>query len=380
MARPFTARMTPSSSPTADDPSQVGLYATSTDFFSVTSGGSTVTFKTMMMEAKIYLASTPPTFSLTFEELTGTAKTDPFTSLSALLDPDVESWIAEVMLRGSYWLNLYVGSSNVTVGQVLVAAHFLTQDADGNYNLSLTSLKDQTRAPDRAQLRLCRPARPLDTRCAAVGAARRRYLHRQRSTGDRRLRRALRSRSRDATATTTNGKAPQALTCRWVRGSPARPMPRVGWPESLARRPRPGSRCSCSDGTRNQASQLRAELRACQRRHQHQGQQRCAACQPGWLHHPGRRATRLPRVAGLGLRIRHADRQRRFPARAGLSEAQNGSGSENVVAKNLIASDGQTSNGGRRTPSTRPSRPRPVPSRGTRRYSPCMTRRASRPI
>lgn len=122
------------------DPSQVGLYVTTTEPFSVDG----VSFTALMVEAEIYLAAQAPGLKLTFENLTGTTAPSTYTTLQSLLDPTVDSWIGEVIVQGGYWLNLYIGGSATTVGEVLVAANFLTVDSSGQYHLSLAQLQGQT--------------------------------------------------------------------------------------------------------------------------------------------------------------------------------------------------------------------------------------------
>ena len=124
----------------ADHPSQLGLYATSSAGFQVGS----VSFSALNLDANIYLSGAPPTISLTFENLQGAGGLPgTYNSLQDLLNSTAAlEWIGEVIVQGSYWLNLYLGSSAVTVGEVLTQAQFLTQDEQGNYHLSLANLKD----------------------------------------------------------------------------------------------------------------------------------------------------------------------------------------------------------------------------------------------
>lgn len=119
-------------------PCQIGLNATAANGFQVDG----VTFDAMNLAAQIYLSSTLPTISLTFENLQGAGSApSTYTTLQSILDSTAaQEWIGEVIVQGSYWLNLYVGSSTVTVGQILVSANFLTTDNQGNYHLSLTNL------------------------------------------------------------------------------------------------------------------------------------------------------------------------------------------------------------------------------------------------
>lgn len=139
----------------ASDPCQIGLYLTASDKFQVNG----VSFTAMNVEAEIYLADKAPGFKLEFANLQGAAGAPgTYTSLSSLLDPNVEAWIGEVVVQGSAWLNMFVGygaqtgtgdvydnqTATNTVGDLLVAANFLTKDANGDYHLSLQNLHGQT--------------------------------------------------------------------------------------------------------------------------------------------------------------------------------------------------------------------------------------------
>jgi hypothetical protein len=133
----------------ASNPVQIGLYITTSDTFSVDG----VTFTALKIDAGIYFSDTPPTFAITFENVAGAGSTTTgctttdgvttcsYTSLSSLLSLPVSGWLGEVFVQGSSWLNLYVGDSTSTIGDLLVAANFLTKDTEGNYNLSLANLQ-----------------------------------------------------------------------------------------------------------------------------------------------------------------------------------------------------------------------------------------------
>lgn len=132
-------------------PCQVGLRATTSDNSKFTADG--VTFTAMDVTAAIYLnpaayegttSTSKPFLTLEFENLTGTTKPNTYHTLSALLDPVVDTWLAAVVLTGSAWLNEYIGQSVITVGDVLVAVGFLTCDDNGNYSLNLKSLEGQS--------------------------------------------------------------------------------------------------------------------------------------------------------------------------------------------------------------------------------------------
>lgn len=137
-----------------DNPIQIGLYATSSDKFQI----GDVTFTALEIEGSIFLADKTPTFTLSFANLQG-AGSQPSTyhSLTALLDATVQTWIGEVIVQGSGFLNSFVGPGRVTqgdiysneyatgtVGDFLVAANFLTQDANGDFHLSLQNLQGQS--------------------------------------------------------------------------------------------------------------------------------------------------------------------------------------------------------------------------------------------
>ena len=130
-------------------PCQLGVEVTT----SATGGFSIngVSFKALNIDASIYLnpaaysaTPAPQLLALVFEGLQGTNKPNTYITLDSLLDPDVESWILEVVVQGSTWLNEYIGDSPITIGNVLVAANFLTQDDDGQFHLNLDSLQGQS--------------------------------------------------------------------------------------------------------------------------------------------------------------------------------------------------------------------------------------------
>jgi hypothetical protein len=132
-------------------PCQVGLRATTSDNSKFTADG--VTFTALDVTAALYLnpaayegntSTSKPFLTLEFENLTGTNKPNTYHTLSALLDPVVDSWIAAVVLTGSTWLNEYIGQSSITVGNVLVAVGFLARDDNDNYSLNLSSLEGQS--------------------------------------------------------------------------------------------------------------------------------------------------------------------------------------------------------------------------------------------
>ncbi len=121
----------------SEHPMLVGVHVAATEPFTA----GEVTFTALSIDGRIRLSGDTPDFTLTFHDLAGTHKPAIYTRLADLLDESVMSWLHEVMLRASYWLDLYVGSSSSTIGQVLVAARFLSVDDDGNYHLDLANLK-----------------------------------------------------------------------------------------------------------------------------------------------------------------------------------------------------------------------------------------------
>lgn len=118
------------------NPCLIGVWLTSPTPFTIDNGDSgTVTFTAINLAGSIYLTpsayqqSPAPVFiQLTFENLTGTTKPDTYTSLASLLDPDVEAWLLQVVVQSDAWLNTYLGSTGLTLGNVLEAAGILSRD------------------------------------------------------------------------------------------------------------------------------------------------------------------------------------------------------------------------------------------------------------
>jgi hypothetical protein len=108
------------------EPCQVGLDVTAAAGFSVDG----VTFSALRIDAGIFLAAEAPTFTLVFEGLEGTSKPSTYHSLADLLDPDVLAWLGEVVVQGTPWLVLCPGNTMTSVGDILVAAGFLTKDSN----------------------------------------------------------------------------------------------------------------------------------------------------------------------------------------------------------------------------------------------------------
>lgn len=138
-------------------PCQVGLYITSPTPFQVQDNSATVTFTAINLEASIYLnpqayevTPSPQFIKLEFENLTGTSKPSVYTSLASLLDPDVDSWLLQVLIQSGTWLNVYAGNSTFTIGDILEAASFLSRDylfQDGNFPYLESFIQKLTAAP-----------------------------------------------------------------------------------------------------------------------------------------------------------------------------------------------------------------------------------------
>ncbi len=116
------------------NPCQIGVWLTSPTPFQVTTNSGTVTFTAINLALSLYLnpaayQSPLPNFvQLTFENLKGTTKPATYTSLSALLDPDVEAWLLQVVIQSGSWLNTYLGNTSFTLGDVLEAASILARE------------------------------------------------------------------------------------------------------------------------------------------------------------------------------------------------------------------------------------------------------------
>lgn len=126
------------------DPWQVGLNVTASAPFQVDG----VSFTALDVAGSIYLSDTAPTFTLTFENLTGTSAPATYTSLDALLDLTVAGWLAEVVAEGGSWLDTYL-SGYVSIGQILAAAGYLSATTSTDSDTGITTT---TYAPDLSQL------------------------------------------------------------------------------------------------------------------------------------------------------------------------------------------------------------------------------------
>ena len=132
-------------------PTQLGVRAVMTDGspFVVDPGQpDQVTFTAMSAATSLYLNSSaygqsplPTFFTLTFEDLDGTGRDDVHHSMADLLEPAIDARIADVLLQASTWLRTYIGDAPITVGDILVAGHFVAVDDKGNYQVSLAEIE-----------------------------------------------------------------------------------------------------------------------------------------------------------------------------------------------------------------------------------------------
>lgn len=127
------------------DPCLIGLKITSVDAKGFQSGA--VSFAGLDVTGSIYLnpdaytaTPTPHFIQIAFEQLTGTTDPSVYTTLSSLLNADVDGWLGTLLLQGSSWLTTPIGGSPVAVGDILVAGGFVALDDQGNYSLDLNSL------------------------------------------------------------------------------------------------------------------------------------------------------------------------------------------------------------------------------------------------
>jgi hypothetical protein len=131
--------------------SHVGVAASTTDGTTFTAPNG-VTFKTLKLDVDLFFSSTQlPSMALVFGGLKGAPDGVPgeYKTLSELLNniSTVGDWIASVILRGTYWLNNYVGGSVFTIGEVLKNACVLIADKEGKYQLNLDYLKANVSNP-----------------------------------------------------------------------------------------------------------------------------------------------------------------------------------------------------------------------------------------
>lgn len=107
-------------------PALVGFTASASETFTI----GEVSFTEVVAEGELYLADKAPAFKIEFKNLAGTTKPSVYTSLAAVLDPDVESWLAEVVVQSGSWMQMYPGGTMMTIGDILTAAGFLTRQDD----------------------------------------------------------------------------------------------------------------------------------------------------------------------------------------------------------------------------------------------------------
>ena len=132
-------------------PLSIGLEVSSDAGFSTDDG---VHFSSLLLDVELFLGTAAPTMALEFVGLSGQPAKAPskYTSLAAFLDGienhDVGSWLSAVLLKGTYWLKLYVGRSSWTIGDLLCAACVLSVDENDNYALKLDYLKENAHHPN----------------------------------------------------------------------------------------------------------------------------------------------------------------------------------------------------------------------------------------
>ncbi|MEM7113659.1 MAG: DUF6603 domain-containing protein [Chloroflexota bacterium] len=95
-------------------------------------------FTGAMLDARIPFSGATPSISLDFVNLTPNSYPSKVDSLKGLLNTRVIEWLTAVLLKTQMWLNLYVGNSSLTVGELLVKTGFLLPD-DG-YTLNTKTL------------------------------------------------------------------------------------------------------------------------------------------------------------------------------------------------------------------------------------------------
>jgi hypothetical protein len=113
------------------NPCLIGFNITGTQPFVIHEAGGDVSFTAVDFAANLYLdpaayGKAANLFTLTFTGLTGTTKPSAYTSLAALLHPDVELWLLQAVVQSGAWLSLYVCPS-FTLGDLLEAAGILSR-------------------------------------------------------------------------------------------------------------------------------------------------------------------------------------------------------------------------------------------------------------
>lgn len=117
-----------------DRPLAINFSAVSQDRFAIEPSG--VSFKAVTADSQLRLAGGAPSFEMRFEDLTGTTRKGPWSPR----DPEVVTWLLEVLVQSSGWLNQYPGNAPFTYGDILEAAGFLWRD-DAFSNASFLDLK-----------------------------------------------------------------------------------------------------------------------------------------------------------------------------------------------------------------------------------------------
>jgi len=131
----------------ANSACQVGLNGSPiSNNFSVGNGaGGTITFTQLNLVANIFLSGAVPTISLDFGSLQGASFASPVTTLAVIKEKEVLACMGEVLLQAANWPTTAIGESKITIGQVLTAAGFLT-DNGGTYSLDLANLNSSPEA------------------------------------------------------------------------------------------------------------------------------------------------------------------------------------------------------------------------------------------
>ena len=112
-----------------DHPCRLGVRVERTDRARFAVNGTSFTALDLALE--IDLSGADPSFTLRFEDLSGNpaGTSDSYSRLADLGDPNVLAWIGDVVTEGGNWLCLAIGGSNVTAGEILAGAGFMTYDS-----------------------------------------------------------------------------------------------------------------------------------------------------------------------------------------------------------------------------------------------------------
>lgn len=122
------------------EPAQVGLTMRSSTRFKA----DAVSFAALSACAQIFLADRVPTCEVQFTDLQGTAKPSTYNTLNALLDPEVLTWIGAIVPTATSWFQFVPGNSPHTIGEILVAAGFLSGNLDDGFALALGDLRGKS--------------------------------------------------------------------------------------------------------------------------------------------------------------------------------------------------------------------------------------------